>query len=197
MPLSRNFGFSINAVKFDQFNVAQRITRTFSTTVAATNPLKSGVRNPFFLTENYLLFPITEARYNLGLRLDYKLSPTEKISFVHSGSYFAQDIPAYTFNFTTGTNPISWGEDFTHGRPGSGRVFVANNARHFSVRNNLFRLKYDHIGSQWDFAVNLSYGLSAKFFRELSYGQLANASGETYSTTATKRNSTPRAARAT
>ena len=178
VPLTPNFGFSINAVKFDQFNVAQRITRTFSTTVLATNPLKSGVSNPYFLTGNYLLFPITEARYNLGLRFDYRLSPTDKLSFVHSGSYFAQDIPAYTFNFTTGTNPISWGEDFTHGRPGSGRVFVANNARHFSVRNNLVRLKYDHIGSQWDFSANLSYGISAKFFRELSYGQLANASGE-------------------
>ena len=178
VPLSKNFGFSINAVKFDQFNVAQRITRTFSTTTLATNPLKATVNNPYFLTGNYLLFPITERRYNLGMRLDYKLSPTDKISFVHSGSYFTQDIPAFTFNLTTGTNPISWGPDFTHGRPGSGRVFVANNARHFAVRNNLFRLNYSHLGSRWDFAANLSYGFSAKFFRELSYDQLANAAGE-------------------
>ncbi|MSU24936.1 MAG: hypothetical protein EXS32_14075 [Opitutus sp.] len=178
VPLSKNFGFSINAVKFDQFNAVEQIRRTFNTTTLATNPLKATVDNPYFQTGNYLLFPITERRYNLGLRLDWKLSPTDKISFVHSGSYFLQDIPAFTFNVTTGTNPLSWGPDFTHGRPGSGRVFVANNARHFAVRNHLFRLNYSHLGSQWDLAANLSYGFSAKFFRELSYGQLANASGD-------------------
>jgi iron complex outermembrane recepter protein len=178
VPVSKRFGFSVNAVKFDQFNAVEQFRRTFNTVTLATNPLRSTVDNPYLQTMNFLLFPITERRYNLGLRLDYKLSPTDKVSFVHSGSYFTQDIPAYTFNVTTGTNPISWGPDFTQGRPGSGRAFVANNARHFSVRNNLFRLKYDHLGSLWDFSVNLSYGFSAKWFRELSYDQLANAAGE-------------------
>ena len=177
-PLSKNFGFSVNAVKFDQFNAVQQIRRTFSTATLATNPQRATVDNPYFQTGNYLLFPITEHRYNLGLRLDWKLSPTDKVSFSHSGSYFIQHIPAFTFNFTTGTNPISWGPDFTHGRPGSGRVFVANSARHFSVRNHLFRLTYNHLGSLWDFSGNLSYGFSAKFFRELSYDQLSTASGE-------------------
>jgi iron complex outermembrane receptor protein len=178
VPLSKNFGFSINAVKFDQFNAVQQIRRTFSTATLATNPLRATVDNPYLQTGNYLLFPITERRYNLGMRLDWKLSPTDRLSFIHSGSYFTQDIPAFTFNLNTGTNPVAWGPDFTHGRPGAGRVFVANNARHFSVRNNLFRLNYSHLGSLWDFAANLSYGFSAKFFRELSYEQLANASGE-------------------
>lgn len=178
VPLSKNFGFSINAVKFNQFNVVRQVRRTFNTTTLATNPQRATVDNPYFQAGNFLLFPITEKRYNLGLRLDWRISPTDKLSFIHSGSYFTQDIPAFTFNINTGTNPIAWGPDFTHGRPGSGRVFVANNARHFSVRNNLFRLNYSHIGSLWDFAGNLSYGFSAKWFRELSYEQLANASGE-------------------
>ncbi len=178
VPLSKNFGFSINAVKFGQFNAVQQIRRTFNTTTLATNPQRATINNPYLQTGNYLLFPITEQRYNLGLRLDYKLSPTDKLSFIHSGSYFIQDIPAFTFNVNTGTNPIAWGPDFTQGRPGSGRAFVANNARHFSVRNNLFRLTYSHLGSLWDLSANLSYGISAKFFRELSYDQLANASGE-------------------
>ena len=178
VPVSKNFGFSINAVKFDQFNAVEQVRRTFNTTTLATNPLRASVDNPYLQTVNNLLFPITEHRYNLGMRLDYRLSGTDRISFVHSGAYFNQDIPAYTFNFTTGTNPISWGPDFTHGRPGSGRVFVANNARHFAVRNNLFRLTYKHVGSLWDVDANLSYGFSKKWFRELSYDQLANASGE-------------------
>ncbi|MDO8541770.1 MAG: TonB-dependent receptor [Opitutaceae bacterium] len=178
VPISKNFGFSINAVKFEQFNAVEQIRRTFSTTTLATNPVRATVDNPYFLSGNYLFFPITERRYNLGLRLDWRLSPTDKISFIHSGAYFKQDIPAFTFNINTGTNPVSWGPDFTHGRPGSGRIFAANNARHFSVRNHLFRLNYSHLGARWDFAANLSYGFSAKWFRELSYDQLANASGE-------------------
>lgn len=178
VPLSKSFGFSVNAVKFDQFNAVQQIRRTFSTNTLASNPQRATVNNPYLQALNYLLFPITERRYNLGLRLDWKVSPTDKVSFIHSGGYFQQDIPAFTFNVNTGTNPVSWGSDFTHGRPGSGRVFVANNARHFSVRNHLFRLNYNHVGSLWDFGANLSYGFSAKWFRELSFEQLANASGE-------------------
>jgi iron complex outermembrane recepter protein len=178
VPISKRLGFSINAVKFGQFNAVQQIRRTFSTTTLATNPLRATVDNPYLQIGNYLLFPITEKRYNLGFRVDYKLSPTDTLSLIHSGAYFEQDIPAFTFNINTGTNPVSWGPDFTHGRPGSGRVFVANNARHFSVRNNAIRLNYTHIGSAWDFAGNLSYGFSKKWFRELSYDQLANASGE-------------------
>ncbi|MES2696336.1 MAG: TonB-dependent receptor [Verrucomicrobiota bacterium] len=178
VPVSKNFGFSINAVKFDQFNAVQQLRRTFSTATLPANPQRATVDNPYLQALNYLLFPITERRYNLGLRFDWRLSATDKLSFIHSGSYFTQDIPAFTFNLNTGTNPIAWGPDFTQGRPGSGRVFVANNARHFSVRNNLFRLNYNHVGSHWDFAGGLSYGFSAKWFRELSYEQLANASGE-------------------
>ena len=178
VPVSKDFGFSINAVKFEQFNAVEQIRRTFNTTTLATNPVRATVDNPYLQTGNFLFFPITEYRYNLGLRLDYRLSPTDRMSFVYSGAYFAQDIPAFTFNVTTGTNPISWGPDFTHGRPGSGRVFVANNARHFTVRNHLFRLNYDHKGALWDFGGNVSYGFSAKWFRELSYEQLANAAGE-------------------
>jgi hypothetical protein len=120
VPLSKNFGFSINAVKFDQFNAVQQIRRTFSTATLATNPLRATVDNPYLQTGNYLLFPITEQRYNLGMRLDWKLSPTDRLSFIHSGSYFEQDIPAFTFNINTGTNPLSWGPDFTHGRPAPG-----------------------------------------------------------------------------
>lgn len=178
VPISKNLGFSINAVKFEQFNAVRQIRRTFNTATLATNPLRATVDNPYFQTGNYLFFPITERRYNLGARIDWRLSPTDKVSFSHSGSYFNQDIPAYTFNVNTGTNPLDWGPDFTHGRPGSGRVFVANNARHFSVRNNLFRITYNHLGSLWDWSGNVSYGWSAKWFRELSYEQLANLSGE-------------------
>lgn len=178
VPLSKKLGFSINAVKSGQFNAVRQIRRTFNTTTLASNPRRATVDNPYFQIGNYLLFPITEKRYNLGLRIDYKLSPTDTLSLSHSGAYFHQDIPAFTFNINTGTSPVAWGPDFTHGRPGAGRVFVANNARHFSVRNNAIRLNYRHLGSHWDFAGNLSYGFSAKWFRELSYDQLANASGE-------------------
>ncbi|PTX94342.1 TonB-dependent receptor [Opitutus sp. ER46] len=178
LPLSKNFGFSINAVKFEQFNVAQRITRTFSTTTSASNPLKAGPANPYLLTGSYVTFPIAERRYNLGMRFDWRLSPIDKLSLVHSGSYFMQDIEAFTYTVTTGTNPVGWGADFTHGRTGSGRVTAANLARHYWVRNNVLRLNYSHLGATWDFGAGLGYGFSTKIFRAISHGQMETASTE-------------------
>jgi iron complex outermembrane receptor protein len=178
VPISKTFGFSINALKSDQFNVSRRITRTFSTTTLATNPLRATIDNPFLTTLSYLLFPIMERRYSLGMRFDWKLSPVDTLSLSYSGNYFQQDIEAFTFTANTGTNPISWGPDFTHGRPGSGTVTVANLARHFWVRNHIFRLNYRHLGSHWDVTGGLGYNFSTKIFRAISHRQLETASGQ-------------------
>src|SRR5688572_24022034 len=176
VPVSKNFGFSVNAVKNDQFGVARRINRTFNTTTTAANPLRATVDNPYLTTYQYNVFPVYEHRYTLGTRLDWKLSPVDTLSFIYSGNWLVQDYEQHNFIINTGTNPLSWGPDFTHGRPGSGALNVNNTARYVRVRNNIFRLNYRHIGSNWHVTAGAGYNFSDQTYRANSHRQFETAS---------------------
>jgi iron complex outermembrane receptor protein len=176
VPVSKNFGFSINAVKNDQFGVARRINRTFNTTTTAANPFRATVSNPYLTTYQYNVFPVYEHRYTLGTRLDWKVSPLDTLSFIYSGNWLVQDYEQHNFILNTGTNPLSWGPDFTHGRPGSGVINVNNTARYVRVRNNIFRLNYRHIGPAWDVTGGVGYNFSDQTYRAISHRQFETSS---------------------
>lgn len=176
VPVSKTFGFSINAVKNDQFGSARRINRGFSTNVAATNPLRATVDNPFLTTFSYNVFPVYEHRYALGGRMDWKVSPLDTLSVSYSGNWLVQDYEQHVFSVNTGTNPISWGPDFTHGRPGSGTLNANNTARYVRVRNNIFRLNYRHIGANWDITGGAGYNFSDQTYRAISHRQFETSS---------------------
>ncbi len=176
VPVSKTFGFSINATKNDQFGSARRINRTFNTTTLATNPLKATIDNPYLTTFQYNVFPVYEHRYALGSRLDWKVSPVDTLSFSYSGNWLVQDYEQHVFTLNAGANPLAWGPDFTHGRPGSAALNVNNTARYVRVRNNVFRLSYRHIGNLWDFNGSAGYNFSDQTYRALSHRQFETAS---------------------
>ncbi len=171
VPVSKTFGFSINATKNDQFGSARRVNRTFNTTTTAANPFKATLDNPYLTTFQYNVFPVYEHRYALGSRLDWKVSPVDTLSFSYSGNWLVQDYEQHNFILNTGTNPLSWGPNFTHGRAGSGAVNVNNTARYVRVRNNVFRLNYRHIGTLWDFTGSAGYNFSDQTYRANSHRQ--------------------------
>ena len=183
VPVSKTFGFSINAVKNDQFGVARRINRTFNTATTAANPLRATVDNPYLTTYQYNVFPVYEHRYTLGTRLDWKVSAVDTLSFVYSGNWLVQDYEQHNFVLNTGTNPLSWGPDFTHGRPGSGAVNLNNTARYVRVRNNIFRLNYRHIGALWDVTGGVGYNFSDQTYRANSHRQFETSSARVQAAT--------------
>ena len=177
VPLSKTFGFSINATKNDQFGSARRVNRTFNTTTTAANPFKATVDNPYLTTFQYNVFPVYEHRYAIGTRLDWKVSAVDTLSFSYSGNWLVQDYEQHNFILNAGTNPLSWGSDFTHGRAGSGAVNVNNTARYVRVRNNVFRLNYRHIGALWDFTGAAGYNFSDQTYRANSHRQFEAPGG--------------------
>lgn len=177
VPVSKRFGFSINAVKNDQFGVARRINRTFNTATTAANPLRATVDNPYLTTFQYNVFPVFERRYSIGLRVDYKVGPVDTLSFSHSSNWLVQDYEQHNFIINTGTNPLAWGPDFTRGRPGSGAVNVNNTARYVRVRNHIMRLNYRHIGQKWDITGGAGYNWSDQTYRANSHRQFETAAG--------------------
>ncbi len=171
VPVSKNFGFSINAVKNDQFGVARRINRTFNTANNATNPQRASVDSPYLTGYTYNVFPVYEHRYSLGTRIDWKVSPVDTLSFVYSGNWLVQDYEQHQFVINTGNTPLTWGSDFTHGRPGLGAISLNNTARYVRVRNNILRLNYRHIGASWDITGGVGYNFSDQTYRAISHRQ--------------------------
>ncbi len=183
VPVSKTFGFSLNAVKNDQFGVARRVNRVFNTATAVANPLRAGVDNPYLTTFQFNVFPVFERRYSVGVRADWKVSPVDVLSFSHSSNWLVQDYEQHNFIMNTGTNPVSWGPDFTHGRPGSGSVNVNNTARYVRVRNHILRLNYRHIGEKWDVTGGVGYNVSDQTYRANSHRQFETAGGRIRSAT--------------
>ena len=177
VPVSKTFGFSINAVKNDQFGSARRINRTFNTAITtATNPLRATVDNPYLASLTYNTFPVYEHRYAVGTRLDWKATPVDVFSFSAGGNWLVQDYEQHNFTINAGTNPIAWGDTFTHGRPGSGSANVNNTARYVRVRNSILRLSHRHIGPLWDFTGSIGYNVSDQTYRAISHRQFETAS---------------------
>ena len=175
VPVSKNFGFSINAVKNDQYGVARRINRTFNTANAAGNLQRASVDSPYLTTLLYNVFPVYEHRYSLGTRLDWKVSPVDTLSFTYSGNWLVQDYEQHGFTINTGNTPLTWGADFTHGRPGLGALNLNNTARYVRVRNNILRLNYRHIGANWDVTAAAGYNFSDQTYRAISHHQFETA----------------------
>lgn len=171
VPVSKTFGFSINAVKNDQFGVARRINRTFNTANNATNAQRASVDNPYLTGYTYNVFPVYEHRYSLGTRIDWKVAPADTLSFVYSGNWLVQDYEQHQFVINTGNTPLTWGSDFTHGRPGLGAMSLNNTARYVRVRNNIFRLNYRHVGANWDITAAAGYNFSDQTYRAISHRQ--------------------------
>jgi iron complex outermembrane recepter protein len=175
VPVSKTFGFSVNAVKNDQYGVARRINRTFNTANAAGNVQRASVDSPYLTTLAYNDFPVYEHRYSLGTRLDWKVAPVDTLSFTYSGNWLVQDYEQHTFTLNTGNTPLNWGSDFTHGRPGAGTITLNNTARYVRVRNNILRLNYRHIGSLWDVTGSAGYNFSDQTYRSNSHHQFETA----------------------
>ncbi|MCX6950752.1 MAG: TonB-dependent receptor, partial [Verrucomicrobia bacterium] len=88
-----------------------------------------------------------------------------------------QDYEQHNFTLNAGTNPLSWGEDYTHGRTGSGTITAINTARYVRVRNHVFRANYRHIGALWDINAGLGYNFGDQTYRALSHRQFETAGG--------------------
>jgi TonB-dependent receptor len=182
VPVSRTFGFSINATKNDQFGSARRINRNFNTATTPTSvpppdPLRASVDNPYLTSLQYNVFPVYEHRYAIGTRVDWKATPVDVISFSTSSNWLVQDYEQHNFTINAGTNPLAWGEDFTRGRAGAGSATVVNVARYVRVRNNVARLNWRHTGALWDFTAAAGYNFSDQSYRAISHRQFETTAG--------------------
>lgn len=172
-PLGKRLGISVNGIKNDQFNIARRIARTFS----AGSGTGATATTPYLQQYNTNVFPVYEHRYSAGVRVDYKLSPLDSLTFSYTGSYLHQDYEQHSTTFNTGTNPGSFGADFTHGGATAGAVNTSLATQYADTRNNTGRFSYRHIGNDWEITAGLGLNRSKFWYRQLAYSQLQAMAG--------------------
>lgn len=174
VPVSSNFGISINGLKNDQFMIARRINRAF----AVSGTAGATLANPSLSMYQTNLFPVYEHRYSGGIRFDWKLSPVDVVTLSYTGNYLYQDYEQHIFDVRPGPNPVSWGPDFVHGRPGAGQVVLNLATQYASTRNNVVRFNYRHTGKDWDITSALGFNRSKFWYRTLGYRQLGGTSAQ-------------------
>jgi TonB-dependent receptor len=172
-PLGKRLGISVNGIKNDQFNIARRITRTFS----SANGAGATAATPYLQQYNTNVFPVYEHRYSAGLRVDYKLAPLDSITFSYTGSYLHQDYEQHQTTFNVGNNPVAFGSDFTRGGATAGSVNTSLATQYADTRNNTGRFSYRHMGNDWEITAGLGLNKSKFWYRQLAYSQLQGMAG--------------------
>lgn len=176
VPISKTFGVSINGAKANQFSYFRQVTRTINTATTAANPRKATFENPYVQTYNLNNFPVFERRNAIGGRLDWRPFPLDTISLSYSGSYYRHNYTRRHLIINAGTNPVSWGPNFTHGAAGAGSVNQDSVVRFAHQRLHNLALNYRHVGSQWNVTGFLGYSRAMNMTRHLSHEAFENAS---------------------
>lgn len=179
-PVSKSFGYSLNASRNDFFSSARLLQRTYSTT-------GSGATAPYLSSVNAQSGHSFSRRSALGAKFDFRLSARDTLSAAVNFNRYWVDFGNNQMTYGTGTllaatatgrnaTTGDFGPDFTLGRPGQGSVtqLVTQNA-YQTTQTWQGQLTYRHRGPQWDLESTVAKSKTVLTYRLDSYGQLGQA----------------------
>jgi TonB-dependent receptor len=177
VPVNKRFGFSISAGASTQFSSQDRTTMVWrgvsNATTGAAFP-HTTVDRPYLSSFTLQDSPKETQRDSLGLTLDFRLSPRDRIALSYQYSSFDGWTAARTIQFNP--NQIvaaSISPTAVQGVAGVGAVVLtAGNGRVRENRTYLPTLSWRHEGPVWklDAAVGRGYGINS--YRDTDQGQL-------------------------
>ena len=180
-PVSKRFGFSLNASTSDIFGANSIATRGFDTQGVGANGKTSSSANPYLTSIQWNNYWSDESRYAAGINLDFRLAPKDTLSASFSSGYYTSNYHQHVFRIrtrATGTGaPLDWGPNFTRGAPGVGDIFFQHVPNQASHRNDNYRVVYRHRGEDWDFDAVAGLTRSKLWYRNLSEGFFRLVSG--------------------
>ena len=176
-PVSKTFGYSLNASRNDYFYTARLVQKTFSiTNSAATDPYLSSV--------NQQVGHSNSRRSALGAKFDFRLTPRDTFSVAYNFNRYWVDFGNRQMTYATGTMlaPTATGRNattgdfgpaFTQGRVGQGSVtqLVTQNA-YQTTQAHQGQLTYRHRSALWDIESTVAKSKTKLTYRLDSYGQL-------------------------
>lgn len=153
LPLGSRFGIVMTGSLSDRYAKLHYSYNTFTASAAGTGATPAV---PFLSTYRLLDSPRLLKRQSIGLKADWKVTRNSVLSFGGQMGHFVSDRIATEFSIQTGTNPaptvaggqaFSYGDDFTAGAMGRGRMTMGGAASVYTVVDthalNL-RYRYDN-----------------------------------------------------
>ena len=168
VPVTKNFGFSIAAGGSTQYSSQDRVTnvwRGVGTATAPNNFPNTTPGRPYLSQFTLQDAPKESSRDSLGLTLDLRLSPRDRVAFSYQYSSFDGEIASRQVIFAP--NQIvaaSISPTSVQGVAGAGTVTLTNgNNRIRENRTYLPTFSWRHDGPVWklDFATGRAYGKNA------------------------------------
>lgn len=176
-PVSKRFGYSVNASRNDYFYTARLTQKTFSTT-------NTSVAEPYLSSLNAQVAHSFSRRSALGVKFDFRVSAADTVSVAYNFNRYWVDFGNHQMTYGTGTllaAPTTgrtvatgdFGPTYTAGRAGQGSVtqLVTQNA-YQTTQTHQGQLTWRHRGPQWDLESTVAKSKTILTYRLDSYGQL-------------------------
>jgi len=173
VPVTKNFGFSVAAGGSTQYSSQDRTIPTWRGVSTATNGTATAVGafpntvpgRPYLSAYQVNDAPKESSRDSLGVTLDFRLSPRDRVAFSYQYSSFDGEITSRQLTFAP--NQIvaaSISPTSVQGVAGAGQLTLVNgNNRIRENRTYLPTFTWRHDGPVWkfDFATGRAYGKNA------------------------------------
>ncbi len=174
-PLTKNFGFTVNALYSDQFYPQHSIRPEW-------NPKSPGtLENPYFNKFQFQESPKTSERVSVGGKIDWRITPEDAITV--GAQYNRSDKMSSTHNMQfsngsllplspSGTTPVvyDYGPTHVHGAVGKGTLdYGGSNQRTTGYTYNV-NLGHVHRGEVWTIEDRVYYSYSRSQGHDIDQG---------------------------
>lgn len=165
-PVSDTFGFTLSALRSDQFGRLRTANGTWEYTAAAGG----SETNPYYRAGGINDDPRITVRDTYSLGADWRPLPSLTLSANYQNSRYDLFTAPTRISFNAGTLPTSYGSDFTQGRAGAGTVAYAPIWASKFGDTDKFRLGAKAQWGDWKVDFSGSYAFSKNKYRDTSEG---------------------------
>jgi iron complex outermembrane receptor protein len=184
-PVNDHFGFTISGADTKQYTEEERGANTWRGAGAATNGFTATTATTQYPDTTpdkpYLTDYVVEdggkhtQRRSLGTTIDYKFSPTDRVSFALESALYDSPLNQRNVTFLVQrVDPAAFSTSFTHGQTGRGEIRQTSQSRHHSRLKYMPMLTYRHNGPIWQWESGAAHSHEELTFRSIDKGYLNN-----------------------
>lgn len=178
LPLTENFGLVVTGLSSNQYVEQHRWQPTWNHAQAGAT-----AANPYLQQWQLQDGPKTTNRASIGVKADWKITPTQIISVGVQNNYYKTFFGNRNINFNVGTantstpaggNPLQYGPDYVTSAKGRATVTQGSSFRDKLGNTFAAKINYEYHSGDWLATAGVSYAKSRSWYRALGKGHFAN-----------------------
>ena len=178
VPVNKRFGFTVSAGGSTQYVEGPLLQNTWRGAGAATNGTTLPDTTPDRPYRSDFLVRIESKiadRTSFATTVDYKLGPSDRLSFSFQYGTFHTDFNQRSITFSVGgTSAGNFSPAFTRGNAGAGEIRLSNGGNHRYSRTYMPTLSWRHDGPVWKMEAGLGSSHAQNEFRSLDKGRFGS-----------------------